>query len=132
MRQEVEFSQSMKGHSRGRSGVLQDQLGSTSAASDGPVTRLFLLFSILLPISSLPASAMSYALVRFDDGRCSVSCPQAIFAAGSIELDESRRLLAFAQSLAAEGSVPPNLILNSPGGNLAGARRSERACASSE
>jgi hypothetical protein len=86
------------------------------------VTRLlFLLVSLLSVVASAPASAMGYALVRFDDGRCSRSCPQAIFAAGTIELDEPRRLLAFAESVAARGSIPANLILHSPGGNLAGA-----------
>jgi hypothetical protein len=82
---------------------------------------LFLLVSLLSVVASAPASAMGYALVRFDDGRCSRSCPQAIFAAGTIELDEPRRLLAFAESVAARGSIPANLILHSPGGNLAGA-----------
>lgn len=85
------------------------------------VTRLLFLFPIFVALMGPPASAMSYALVRLDDGRCSERCPEAIYAAGTIELDEPRRLLAFAQSLAARGSIPANLILHSPGGNLAGA-----------
>ena len=85
------------------------------------MSRLLLLCPILLALMGAPASAMSYALVRLDDGRCSRSCPEAIFAAGTIELDEPRRLLEFAQTVAASGSLPANLILHSPGGNLAGA-----------
>jgi hypothetical protein len=82
---------------------------------------IHLLVPFLALVAAAPASAMSYALVRFDDGRCSRSCPQAILAAGTIELDEPRRLLAFAQGIGASGPVPANLILHSPGGNLAGA-----------
>ena len=82
---------------------------------------LFLVVALFAAVAAKPAWAMSYALVQFADGRCSASCPQAIFAYGTIELDEPRRLLAFAQGLAGSGSVPANLILHSPGGNLAGA-----------
>jgi hypothetical protein len=84
------------------------------------------LLALILTFLALSgsASAMTYRLARFDEGRCAGRCPQAIVAEGTVQVDEPRRLAAFAARVAGEtGSVPNTLLLHSPGGNLAGALR---------
>ena len=86
--------------------------------------RLLLALTLSLVALSGSASAMTYRLARFDDGRCVERCPQAIVAEGTVQVDEPRRLAAFAaRAGAATGTVPSTLLLHSPGGNLAGALR---------
>jgi hypothetical protein len=68
------------------------------------------------------ASAMTYRLAVFDDGRCVDRCPQAIVAEGAVQVDEPQRLVAFVRQISATtNAIPRTLLLHSPGGNLAGA-----------
>jgi hypothetical protein len=79
-----------------------------------------LLSVFLLAGTFSPASAMTYRLAMFDDGRCRTVCPRAIAAEGSIQLDEPQRLAAFIGQYGGVG-LPRVLLLHSPGGNVAGA-----------
>jgi hypothetical protein len=83
------------------------------------VRKLLLAFALLAAAFS-PASAMTYRLAMFDDGRCTNVCPRAIAAEGTIQLDEPQRLADFIRQYAGAG-VPRVLLLHSPGGNVAGA-----------
>jgi len=84
--------------------------------------RMLLLVLVFVASTVSSASAMTYTLATFDDGRCTNGCPRAIVAEGTIQLDEPRRLAAFLSRFGGAG-LPRTLLLHSPGGNLAGAVR---------
>jgi hypothetical protein len=88
--------------------------------SAGMLMRMLLLALLTLASAASPASAMTYRLAMFDDGRCTNVCPQAIIAEGTIQLDEPQRLAAFIGQYHDTG-LPRVVLLHSPGGNVAGA-----------
>lgn len=76
--------------------------------------KLICLATFVGSLASAPASAMTYALVPYQNG-------PALLADGHIGASEASRLLAAVGQAHALGVRPTTLIISSPGGNLGGA-----------
>src|SRR5687767_9198153 len=79
--------------------------------------KLALLSALCALVSGGGAHAMSYGLVPFQDGST------AVVARGTIDGNESMRLLSFLGEASAGGGVPRTLVISSPGGNMVSALR---------
>src|ERR671932_538164 len=82
------------------------------------VTSLF-----LFGISANSVQALSYSLERLDSGRCGArrDCPVVFFAKGEIERREVENFRSFVGSLNQRAEAPRAFVIDSAGGNLAGA-----------
>ncbi len=82
-----------------------------------------LLSILLLAAGARAASALEYRLVAVDDGRCGFrgDCAAVVAATGEIGLDERDRFRSFVSALDGRAAAPQAFVIQSPGGNLAGA-----------
>src|SRR5215208_6226315 len=79
--------------------------------------------SVLLAFNTNAVQALSYSLERLDNGRCSRrrDCPVVFVAKGEIERRELEGFRHFVGSLNQRAAAPRAFVIDSAGGNLAGA-----------
>jgi hypothetical protein len=82
-----------------------------------------LVTSSLILFSTCAAQALSYRVASLDDGRCGPrrNCPVVFVATGEIERREIDRFRSFVGGLNQRASGPRAVVIDSAGGNLAGA-----------
>jgi hypothetical protein len=84
-----------------------------------PLFRVIVASILLLVISAHPVQALSYRLERLGcDGR---DCPSVFVARGEIERREVQDFRNFVGSLNQQSAAPRAFVIDSSGGNLAGA-----------
>ena len=87
--------------------------------------HLFRVFvtSLLLALSTNAVQALSYRVTRLDNGRCSRKndCATVFVATGEIGRDELQSFREFVGSLNQRAAGPRAFVIDSAGGNLAGA-----------
>jgi hypothetical protein len=82
-----------------------------------------LVTSLLLAFSTNAVQALSYRLARLDNGRCAPKrdCATVFVATGEIERGELQSFRKFVGSLNQRSAGPRAFVIDSEGGNLAGA-----------
>jgi hypothetical protein len=82
-----------------------------------------LVISFLLASSTCSVEALSYRVAPIDSGRCrsKVECPLVFVATGEIERNEIQNFRTFVGGLNQRAAGPRAFVIDSSGGNLAGA-----------
>jgi hypothetical protein len=82
-----------------------------------------LVTSFLLASSTSSVEALSYRVAAIDSGRCGpkADCPLVFIATGEIERDEIENFRTFVGGLNQRAAGPRAFVIDSTGGNLAGA-----------
>jgi hypothetical protein len=94
-------------------------------SGEGVLAARFLLARLLPVLAALcvsaPVEAMTFKLTPFEGGRCRASCPAVISAEGEIGLATAEDFVDFVSKALRQTSVSKVVLINSPGGNVAGA-----------